>query len=128
MDDFEMGYNFYSKKNYEDALVYFKKHFEEDKKNSVVLYNIGVCYVKTKEYEKAIDIFNQVLEMKSISSKTTANSLFNIGYSYSALKEIGKAYQYIARSWCINPLDEDCVKALTLIEHKLLKENKENIE
>ena len=125
MDDLDMGFKFYSKKKYEEAMVYFKKYLEEHEEANIALYNIGVCHIRLNNYDEAIDIFNQVLNKKSASSITIANSLFNIGYSYISLKEIGKAYQYIARSWSINPFDEECRKSLLLIEKHFLKENVE---
>lgn len=121
MDYFEMANECFKQGNYIEALSYYEKSIEYDLNYGTALYNMGVCYIKLQEHEKAIKIFTKVLNLKNIHKRTISNSFFNLGYSYCLLGDLGKAYQFIARSWCINPTDHACKKALNLIEKRFLK-------
>lgn len=57
--------------------------------------NLGLLYVKLKQYRKAIDIFKKVIVEKSNKSHTTAGTVyFNMAYTYQLMEEMDSALMH----------------------------------
>jgi len=60
------------------------------------LNNLGLCYMELNEYDRALDLFNKSLEIKKKYNleKGLANTLGNIGITYSKQKNYPQAIKY----------------------------------
>lgn len=118
MGYFSKGNEFYNCQNYEEALTYYEKAIESRDCESHSYYNSGVCYIKLKNYSKAIDMISNALEYNKDSKY-----FFNLAYCYSMLKDDKKALRYFNLSWALDNEDKDCEKAIKIIVNKLKKSN-----
>lgn len=67
------------------------------------MFNIALCYIKLKEFDKAIPI----LEIDAMK-KPTGEKLFYLAYTYLKVKNFKKALMYFNRSWSLSPENKDC--------------------
>lgn len=123
-------------KNPEKALEYLKMALAESQSESEynnrinIQSNIGGCYVKLKEYDKAIEICEPAFEeakKRSITVyiKMTSRILYE---SYSALKQYEKALKYLDEFTIANEIlrNEERDRKIALIEQKSLNDIKDN--
>lgn len=116
MENFKKANDFYTQQDYLKAISYYNKAIKEKDNESVSLYNLAVCYIKLKNYEKAI-----ALLLKVIKIKIDSRYFFNLAYCYAHIRNYKKALLYFNTSWALNPDDNDCEKAINLILLKLKK-------
>jgi tetratricopeptide (TPR) repeat protein len=102
-------------KEYTKAIAIYKKCIDNDEETEQAYYNLGTCYIKMKEYNKAIDTFRTVLKIND----TYANAYYNLGYVYSMIDDCKKAYRCFNIAWSLNNEDQECEKAIKLLENKL---------
>lgn len=117
MNYFSKGNEFYNTQNYSEALNYYEKAIENKECEYHSYYNSGVCYIKLKEYHKAIEMLDKALELHRDSKY-----FFNLAYCYSMLDDEQKALRYFNLAWALDNNDTDCEKAIKLITSKLKKE------
>lgn len=123
-------------KNPEKALEYLKmalaeSQSESDYNNRInIQSNIGSCYAKLKEYEKAIEICDPAYaeaKKRSITVyiKMTSRILYE---SYSALKQYEKALYYLNENTVANDVlrNEERDRKISMIEQKSLNELRDN--
>ncbi|WP_373899069.1 tetratricopeptide repeat protein [Haloimpatiens sp. FM7315] len=110
MNYFEKGNELYKSKEFKKAIDMYKKSAEEKLNEASALYNAAVCFMKLKEYEKALPYLKNAIE-KDPQSKY----FFNLGYCYSMLDNSKKALIYFNRAWSLNHDDKDCEKAINII-------------
>ena len=97
MSNFSKGNELYNTRNYSDAINYYKKALDNDECKCHSYYNAGVCYIKLKQYEKAIEMITKALELYQDSKY-----FFNL-------------------AWALDNADIDCEKAISLILSKISK-------
>ena len=73
------------------------------------MYNLGLVYIELKEYSKAIDCFNRVLETDGNDS----NSFFNIGIAYFKQGDLINAMDNFVQTVALN--DDDIYAILLWI-------------
>lgn len=117
MNYFLKGNELYNTKNYDEALDYYEKAIENNECEYHSYYNSGVCYIKLKEYNKAIDMIK-----KALSLHQDPKYFFNLAYCYSMIDDEVKALRYFNLSWALDNSDTDCEKAIKLITSKLIKD------
>lgn len=123
----EYANKLYDNKKYKEAIIFYKRNIEyllneniENyyKDNNTNLnknyYNIGVCYIKLKDYNKALENFKLALNYYK-----DTKYYFNIGYVYAMKENIKKAYIYFNLAWSLKHDDDDCEKALKMLENKM---------
>lgn len=123
-------------KNPEKALEYLKMALAESQSESEynnrinIQSNIGGCYVRLKEYEKAIEIcepaYKEAKERSiTVYIKMTSKILYD---SYSALNNYEKAFYYLSEYTIANEIirNEEKDRRISLIEQKYLNEIKDN--
>ncbi|WP_061995703.1 CDC27 family protein [Clostridium sp. ATCC 25772] len=110
MKYFEKANDLYNKKQYEHAINFYKKSIETKENEAASLYNTAVCFIKLKEFDKAIINLHNALNIKKESSY-----FFNLGYCYAMINEKNKALNYFNIAWSLNPKDTECEKAINLI-------------
>lgn len=113
MSYFEKGNEYYSTKDYNNAIDFYMKAIDSKDHEACSYYNAGVCFIKLKSYDKAIDMLHNALDYKYDSKY-----FFNLGYCYSLLENFKKALLYFNIAWALNNSDTDCEKAINIILKK----------
>lgn len=114
MKYFNEATNYFMKKEYKKAIEMYKKSIELDQNKESSLYNTAVCFIKLKQYEKAISFIEHALKIKEDSKY-----YFNLGYCYALTNNNKKALMYFNRSWALNNDDNECKKAINILLSKL---------
>ena len=83
-------------KNYDTALYYFRKTLEIEPEDPMTLFNLGMTFEATGEYNRAIDFLQRSLAIDS-NSVNTRSRLANIYYSMGNFKEAVYLNQEIMR-------------------------------
>lgn len=107
---FKKANDYYNKKDYKKAISLYQKSIETQGSEACSLYNSAVCYIKLKEYDKAIELLKQAIDIKM-----DHKYLFNLAYCYSLLGDNAKALTYFNWSWAYNNEDFECKKAISMI-------------
>ena len=116
MNYFNEGNKFYNGKDYEKAIDCYMKAIIQNINIACSYYNIGVCFIKLKKFDDAIDMLK-----KAISLQTESKYFFNLGYCYSMKNCLDKALCHFNLAWSIDPDDDECEKSVNLIISKLQK-------
>ena len=116
MNYFNEGNNFYNIQDYERAIDCYKKSASQNINEACAYYNSGVCFIKLKKFDDAIEILNRALSIKRESKY-----LFNLGYCYVMKECHNKALRLFNLAWSIDPTDKDCENAINIIISKLQK-------
>ncbi|WP_138203127.1 tetratricopeptide repeat protein [Haloimpatiens lingqiaonensis] len=116
MNYFQKGNELYHTQNYKKAIDMYKKSANEKINEASSLYNVAVCLIKLKNYNKAISFLCCAIE-KDAQSKY----FFNLAYCHSMLNNKQKALLYFNTAWALNPEDTDCEKAINFILNQYKK-------
>ncbi|MGL5243592.1 MAG: tetratricopeptide repeat protein [Sarcina sp.] len=114
MNYFSKGNELYNTKNYSEALDCYERAIENSECEYHSYYNAGVCYIKLKNYDKAIKMITKALELNKDSKY-----FFNLAYCYSMINDEKKALIYFNLAWALDHNDTDCEKAIKLITSKI---------
>lgn len=110
MSYFQKANDLYNIKDYKRALAMYQKAVEQKENEAASLYNAAVCFIKLKEYEKAIQLLKSAILIRHES-----RYFFNLGYCYTMLKDNKRALIYFNTAWSLDNNDKDCEKAIDLI-------------
>ena len=113
MNFFNEGNKYYNMKDYEKAIEFYKISIENNDNTACSYYNSGVCLIKLKEFDKAIDMIKKALNLQQESKY-----YFNLAYCYAMKEEVKKALIYFNMAWSLDSSDSDCEKAIKLILSK----------
>ncbi|MBS3819966.1 tetratricopeptide repeat protein [bacterium] len=113
MELFDKGNEFIQKKQYDEALEIFDKFKEKYPKVYQVHLNIGTCYLKKGDIDKAEEEFNYVLD-KILESQgdykeekaTSFRAFIGLGKIYIKKGDFNQAQEYFAQALEISPEDE----------------------
>lgn len=110
MSYFEKANDLYNTKDYKRALALYQKAIELKDNEAPSLYNAAVCFIKLKQFERAIPLLKS-----AIVKKRESKYFFNLGYCHAMLKDNKKALIYFNTAWSLDNTDKDCEKAINLI-------------
>jgi len=110
MNYFEKANDLYNTKDYEKAISMYQKAIKTKDNEAASLYNTAVCFIKLKQYEKAIPLLKT-----AILKRRESKYFFNLGYCFAMLNNNNKALIYFNTAWSIDNEDSDCEKAINLI-------------
>lgn len=110
MSYFQKANELYNTKDYKKAIEMYQQAVIYKDNEAASLYNAAVCFIKLKEYEKAIPLLKS-----AIIKKREGKYLFNLGYCYAMLNNNKKALVYFNTAWSLDNNDTDCEKAINLI-------------
>lgn len=108
---FENGMLKFEEESFEEALVLFQEFLEKTPELYHVNINIGNCYKEIREYDKALNSFQLILdkiieEKGSLEgSETAALALASIGETYIDKDEFDKAKDYLEQALTVFPKD-----------------------
>lgn len=109
---FEEGNQLFDKEKYAEALAKYQEFLVQNPTVYQVTLNVGNCHRELREYEKAVEAFNIVLEkMKEEKGaleghEDAARALSGIGETYIKSGELDKAVGYLQQALSIFPEDE----------------------
>lgn len=116
MNSFNEANNLYNNKEYEKAIKKYEESILNNENKACSYYNSGVCFIKLKNYDSAINMLK-----KALSIQMDSKYFFNLGYCYAMKDDSKKALIYFNKSWALNHSDKDCEKAINLLLSDKLK-------
>lgn len=106
----DQGNAFFKEEKYDTALAMYEQFYEKNPAAYQVLLNIGDCYREKGDLEKAMEIYNQVLEKAKTDQimgvTMTAKALAAIGVVYLKQNNLEEATKYFKQSVDTAPQDE----------------------
>jgi Tfp pilus assembly protein PilF len=106
--------NYEADKNYQQALNYYKKALEIDKRNYVIINNIAGLLINMGLYEEAIKYSHDVLNI----NKNYVPSIVNIGISYVQSGSHDKGKAYLLKALSLEPSNKNVLLNLALLYEK----------
>ena len=110
MNHFNEGNKLYTEKQFQKAIDSYKLSIASNSNVPCSYYNIGVCYIKLRDFDSAIKMIKKSLEFQKESKY-----YFNLAYCYAMKQESNKALIYFNLAWALDSSDLDCEKAIKLI-------------
>ena len=110
MNYFQKANEVYNTKNYNKAISLYKKSVQMKDNEPSSLYNCAVCFIRLKEYGKAIPLL-----ISAIDIKRESKYFFNLGYCYAMCSNTQKALYSFNTAYALNNDDKDCEKAIELL-------------
>ena len=111
MNHFNEGNKLYTEKQFQKAIDSYKLSIASNSNVPCSYYNIGVCYIKLRDFDSAIKMIKKSLEFQKESKY-----YFNLAYCYAMKQESNKALIYFNLAWALDSSDLDCEKAIKLIK------------
>jgi tetratricopeptide (TPR) repeat protein len=109
---FEEGNQLYEQEKYEEAIAKYQEFLAANPSVYQVTLNIGNCYRMLKEYDKAIDAYQKILD-KVMTDKGTyegdesaARALASMGETYMLMGDLTKASEFMRQAIDLFPNDE----------------------
>lgn len=96
MDQKKKADDFFSKNNFEDAIIFYKKYILSDitlQEKCINLNQIGSCYFNLNKFKEAIESYKKALELFKID-----DIYCNIGSCFTNLKLYDKALDYYGKA------------------------------
>ncbi len=114
-DFFDKGFEFFFKKDYENAMMNFNEGVALDPSNPSGYYYRGQVYMKTNKFDLALEELNKAIELNN------SNYLYynNRGVVYKALKEYSKAVEDFNKSMELNENNTKVYPSLAQIKYFL---------
>ncbi len=92
--------------NKEQSLNYIKSEFDKIKNpNRKFLFDMANFYRNSKNYEKAIEYYSEIIDTLDDSSEIKSDLLYRIGSSYERMNKYEKADAILLNSLKLNPGD-----------------------
>ena len=92
--------------DYENAIKFIKVKFNQiDNPNLKMIFDVANFYKNSKNYEKAIEYYSQIIETLDDQSELKADLFYRRGGSYERLGDYKKADEDLLNSLQINPDD-----------------------
>jgi tetratricopeptide (TPR) repeat protein len=107
---FKTANEYYRKGKYEQAISIYNKAFKEGDNEISSIHNIALCYIKLKQYNRAIPLLRVV-----VTKKTKGEYFFNLAYAYLMVKNFKKALAYINTAWTLSPYISECESIIKYI-------------
>lgn len=106
---YNVGIDFYNKKDYENAILNFKLALEKKNIKPQVYYNLALTYQSINDYDRAIVTYSKFLEL----NPNDYDGLYNLALTYKMKENNFKAIEFFEKCLAIKK-DADGVRALTL--------------
>ncbi|MCX7697030.1 MAG: tetratricopeptide repeat protein, partial [Bacteroidales bacterium] len=114
----------YVQQNYTKAIEWYEKALSKDPNSHEILYNLGNAYYKNRQYDKAKEIFQKLLD-QTLDPSLKSKVYYNLGNTYLQEKNYDDAINQYINSLRLKPYDEDARYNLTYAL-KMQKKNNQN--
>ncbi len=98
-------------------IIGFSSYITWKKHEVKTLLSLGDTYTDMKEYDTAIETYNEVLEIEPL----TDEAYCSLGYTHTLLKEYFKASESYLKYLKINPSSDNCFAYENLLELQLIQ-------
>ena len=95
----EIGERLYNEGKYSKAVEIFLKLIEEEESNYFAQYNVGLCYLRLKEYSKA----EKHLNTASILRSSYSSPYTSLGFLYFQQRQFSRALFFFQRAEQLHP-------------------------
>lgn len=107
---YNIGYTYYRKSDYNNALPWFLKCYNIDSSDPSLVSLIGICYNNLGDYEKAIQFHTKLIDGLSDSDYIP---YYNRGLAYFNNKDYKNALNDLFMAFAIDSTDVDVVNYIT---------------
>lgn len=95
------------KGDYIGAIDEFNKAIKREPNKSALYYNRGIAYEKAKEFNKAIEDFQQALKINNFKERAKHNgAYYELGNCYWAINEKDSCLKYYQKTNELDPFDD----------------------
>jgi predicted Zn-dependent protease len=119
------GNDAYENEAYDDALIYYQKAIEDSPLNFKVNFNLGNTNVRLKDFEQAIEIYNQIAELAP-TNLDQAWVYHNLGNAYFFNQKLEDAIEAYKSALRLNPTDEETRYNLAYAQFLKKEQDKKN--
>ena len=98
-----LGFVFYERGYFEQAVSYFQQAVKDDPKSAEALYGLGSAYLERQETNRARECFEQVLQLHAGYPGTVPNTWNNLGIMAARAGDTGTAIQDFQRALETDP-------------------------
>ncbi|GAV23994.1 tetratricopeptide repeat protein [Carboxydothermus pertinax] len=95
----DLGWGYFQKKDYNNALAQYKKALDLDKKYYPAYLNLGILYIDTGKYDLAVNTLKQAVALQPKSS----NAHLNLGIAYNKLEKYQEALKELKAAYELSP-------------------------
>lgn len=110
-----LGYYYESRKEYLRACEYYRRSIEIDHSQAETHLNLGICYAKLGERDKAIHEFEEAFKI----DEELYDALFNIALMYIGKKQYHKASELLMKAHSANKEDLEIMNDLAYVNFKM---------
>jgi Ca-activated chloride channel family protein len=121
------GNRFFKNDLYREALGYYLKGGEKNRKAIEPPFNAGAALYKSEDYVRSIEVLTRTLQ-SARKPDVQSNILYNMGNSSFQLGDYGKAAEYYKKGLELTPYDLNLKYNLELALKKLETQKKEQTE
>lgn len=107
---FERGNRLYNNGNYEQAINEYIESIDNYEKVEDCYYNMGVTYIKLKDYDEAIKC-----SKKAISFSKQSKYFYNLGCCYYNKKDYGSSMFNLIIAYELDDEDDDIKEAIDIV-------------
>ncbi|HET7811624.1 MAG TPA: tetratricopeptide repeat protein [Steroidobacteraceae bacterium] len=88
----------YRAEKYDEALDYYRQALDRDRRNHEAAANLGLLYIRRKEWNAAIEISTRVAETRDASRAIRASAAYNAGRAFEYSGDSRRARAWYRRS------------------------------
>lgn len=118
---FERGNELYNKGKYMRAINEYIEAIEDCEEIESSHYNMGVTYIKLRDYDKAIRCLK-----KAISFSRQSKYFFNLGCCYYNKRDLGSAMFNLIIAYELDDEDEDLKEAIDIVSKVINSEEEDD--
>ena len=107
---FDSGISFYRKKEFQNAIIAFKKAIQLNPKFDEAYYGLGDSYIGIEEFQNAIKAFKKVIQLNPENN----NAYNNLGNSYRRIRDFQNAITAFKKAIKLNPENDQAYYNLGL--------------
>jgi tetratricopeptide (TPR) repeat protein len=119
------GNDAYENEAYDDALIYYQKAIDDSPLNFKVNFNLGNTNFRLKDFEQAIEIYNQIAELAP-TNLDQAWVYHNLGNAYFFNQKLEDAIEAYKSALRLNPTDEETRYNLAYAQFLKKEQDKKN--
>jgi tetratricopeptide (TPR) repeat protein len=103
-----------SRKDYQQALLNYKKALELDPKNHIIMNNIAGVLINMGLYDEAVQRLKNAAEIK----RDYVPSLINLAIAYIKLNDMAEGERHLSRALSIEPLNRSALLNLAVLHER----------
>ncbi len=115
----------YKAQKYSDAASFYEKAIEENPTSNEANYNLGNTLYNQKEWDKAIEFYNNSNSAEGENSVNVSSAMHNIGNAMLRKKELNDAMEAYKMALRLNPEDDETRYNLAVVQKMIQDEEQQ---